>query len=254
MLEEIIIAIRAYGMAHRFIMKHRLWKWIIIPGIIYAIFFGTGFYFFWQSSAHVIDYFFSKTGLKTSLQHEGGGWLRFMFIFGQLVLHLILMLLYFSWFKYLILIIGSPVFVWLSGSAEAIIQHKSANIGSAKFLKNALRGITVAVRNSLWQTFFIICILFLSLIPVVGWASPVLAVFMECYYFGFSMMDYTNGREGLTISYSSQFINGHKGLPIGNGMIFYLMHVAIIVGWILAPGYAIIAATLSLQDESGLDA
>ncbi len=183
------------------------------------------------------------------MQQEEEGWLRFMFVFGQLVLHLILMLLYFSWFKYLILIIGSPVFAWLSEKTEAIICHEGPGSDSKKIFLNMLRGILVAVRNSLWQTFFIICILFLSLIPVIGWASPVLAVFMECYYFGFSMIDYTQERRGLSIAGSGDFINGHKGLPMGNGMIFYLMHLALIAGWVLAPGYAIIAATLSLQKD-----
>jgi CysZ protein len=58
LLEEIIIAIRAYFKAHNFIVKHRLWKWILIPGIIYAILFVFGIYFLWNSSGHIIDYVF----------------------------------------------------------------------------------------------------------------------------------------------------------------------------------------------------
>ncbi|MGH2565532.1 MAG: EI24 domain-containing protein, partial [Ginsengibacter sp.] len=91
LLEEIITAIRAYFKAHNFIAKHKLWKWILIPGVIYAILFAIGIYVFWQSSAHVIDYFFSKTGLKIWLQKEQDGGLRFIFIFGQLILQIILM-------------------------------------------------------------------------------------------------------------------------------------------------------------------
>jgi len=249
LLEEIIIAIQSYIKAHNFIVKNRLWKWVIIPGIIYAILFGFGFYIFWQSSAHVIDYFFSRTGLKIWLQKEQDSWLRFIFIFGQIILQLILMLFYFSWFKYLFLIIGSPVFAWLSEKTEAIINHKQYPFSLKKFANDVIRGIGIALRNTLWQTVYTISILFLSLIPLIGWATPVLAVFVECFYFGFSMLDYTSERKGLSASQSIDFISRHKGLAIGNGMVFYLMHTLPVVGWIFAPGYAVIAATLSLQED-----
>ena len=50
MLKDIVIAIQSYLEAHRFIVKHRLWKWIFIPGILYAMLFCTGIYLFWISS------------------------------------------------------------------------------------------------------------------------------------------------------------------------------------------------------------
>jgi CysZ protein len=247
LLEEIIIAIRAYFKAHNFIVKHKLWKWILIPGIIYAALFAFGIYIFSQSSAHVIDYFFAKTGLKIWLQKEHESWLRFIFIFGQLILQIILMLFYFSWFKYLFLIIGSPVFAWLSEKTESIISNTDYPFNFSKFLNDILRGVQIALRNMLWQTVYLVAILFLSLLPLAGWASPVLAIFVECYYFGFSMIDYTSERKGLSSSESFDFINRHKGLAIGNGMIFFLMHAVLFLGWIVAPGYAVVAATLSFQ-------
>jgi len=226
-----------------------LWKWIIIPGIIYAILFAIGIYVFWQSSAHVIDYFFSKTGLKVWLQKEHDSWLRFIFIFGQLIFQLILMLFYFSWFKYLFLIIGSPVFAWLSEKTEAIISNTNYPFDFNKYLNDIRRGIQIALRNTLWQTVYFVTILFLSLVPFIGWASPVLAIFVECYYFGFSMLDYTSERKGLSSSASIDFIGDHKGLAIGNGMVFFIMHAILFVGWVIAPGYAVVAATLSLQES-----
>jgi CysZ protein len=247
LLEEIIKAVRAYIKAHNFIVKHRLWKWILIPGIIYAMLFAFGIYIFSQSSAHVIDYFFAKTGLKIWVQKEHEGWLRFVFIFGQLILQIILMLFYFSWFKYLFLIIGSPVFAWLSEKTESIVSNTDYPFNSRKFLNKILRGVQIALRNMLWQTVYLVSILFLSFVPLVGWASPVLAIFVECYYFGFSMIDYTSERKGLSSSESFDFINRHKGLAIGNGMIFFLMHAVLFLGWVVAPGYAVVAATLSFQ-------
>ncbi|HMP95217.1 MAG TPA: EI24 domain-containing protein, partial [Phnomibacter sp.] len=115
-----------------------------------------------------------------------------------------------------------------------------------QLLKDMLRGIKLALRNALWQTVYTVSILLLSLIPVIGWASPVLSLFIECYYYGFSMLDYSCERHKLSASESIRFIGQHKGLAIGNGIVFYLMHLVPILGWIMAPAYAVVAATLSL--------
>jgi CysZ protein len=92
-----------------------------------------------------------------------------------------------------------------------------------------------------------VLLFFLAFIPLVGWATPMIALFIECYYYGFSMMDYSCERNKLSSSASIDFIGRHRGLAIGNGLIFYLMHGLLIVGWILAPAYAVVAATLSLH-------
>ena len=61
------------------------------------------------------------------------------------------------------------------------------------------------------------------------------------------MLDYSSERNNLSAMQSIQFIGRHKGLAIGNGFVFYLMHLVPIIGWLLAPSYAVIAATLSLH-------
>ena len=250
MLKEIIIAIRAYYKAHQFIVKNRLWKWILIPGLIYAFLFIVGIRIFWESSAYVIDYFFSITGLKGIMVREQDSWLKFVFIFGQVILQLIMMMFYFSWFKYLFLIIGSPVFAYLSEKTESIIRGNRHPFVLKQYFNDVARGIGIALRNTLWQTVYTISIVLLSFIPLIGWATPVLALFVECYYFGFSMLDYNSERHKLSVAQSIDFIGRHKGLAIGNGMVFFLMHGILGVGWILAPSYSVIAATLSLHDYS----
>jgi CysZ protein len=249
LLEEIIIAITSYFKAHRFIVKNKLWKWIWIPGIIYTVLFIVGIYFFWQTSTFIIESLLTKTGLKNWLQKENTGWLSFIFIFGQIVLQLVLLLFYFSWFKYLFLIIGSPLFAYLSEKTEAIILNQEYPFSVSRFLADILRGVRIALRNTLWQTVYTISILILALIPVLGWITPLLALFIECYYLGFSMLDYTNERKNLSAAQSIEFVNNHKGLAIGNGMVFYGMHLLPLIGWVMAPGYAVIAATLSMQQR-----
>ena len=141
------------------------------------------------------------------------------------------------------------MFAYISERTQAIIEGKHYPFTIIQFRKDVLRGVSIAFRNTLWQTVYTFSILILAFIPIIGWATPVLAVFVECFYFGFSMLDYSSERKHLSVSQSIDFINRHKGLATGNGMVFFLMHGLPIIGWILAPTYSVIAATLSLHDQ-----
>jgi CysZ protein len=247
LLKEIIIAIESYIEAHNFIRKHKLWKWIIIPGIIYTILFIVGIYFFWMSSDNAVTWLSKQIGIEAWLQKLRSEWLSFLFLMIGMMLRLVLVLFYFSLFKYLFLIIGSPVFAYLSEKTASIIEGKEFPFSFSQLMKDAWRGSKLAARNSVWQTVYIVLLFFLSFIPLFGWITPLIALFIECYYYGFSMMDYSCERNKLSPAASISFISRHKGLAIGNGLIFYLMHGIVIIGWILAPAYAVVAATLSVH-------
>lgn len=246
MLKEIIISIQSFFDAHHFIVKNRLWKWILIPGLIYTFLFLSGFWLFWVSSNSALEFVLFKTGVKGWLDRSQDGLLNFLFIVGSIMLRLVLLLFYFSLFKFLFLIVGSPVFAYLSEKTESIIEGKDFPFNVKQLIKDIIRGIRIAFRNIVWQTVYIISILFLSFIPLVGWIAPLVALLVECYYFGFSMLDYSSERNKLTTQQSITFIGNHRGLAIGNGLVFYLMHLVPLVGWLFAPSYAVIAATLSL--------
>lgn len=248
MLKEIVISIQSYFRAHAFIRTNKLWKWIIIPGICYAILFGISMYFFSKSANAAIEWLTKETGLQVWLTRLQDSWIGFLFTVGGIMLWLILMLLYFSLFKYIWLIVGSPVFSMLSEKTASIIEGQPYEFKLNQYLSDVVRGIKMAVRNTLWQTVYIISIIFLSLLPFIGWATPILAILIECYYYGFSMLDYSCERNKLSAAKSIDFIGQHKGLAIGNGIIFYMMHCIIIVGWIFAPAYAVIAATISMHE------
>ncbi len=247
MLKEIIIAIQSYFEAHQFIRKHRLWKWIVIPGIIYSLLFIAGIYVFWHSSNDAVIYLSKQAGLEAWLQKQRSEWLSFLFLMIAVILRLIFLFFYFSLFKYLFLIIGSPVFAYLSEKIDSILEGKEFPFNYLQLMKDAWRSIKLALRNTLWQTVYMLSLLLLSLIPVFGWISPVIAVSIECFYYGFSMLDFSCERNKLSPAQSIDFIGRHRGLAIGNGLIFYLLHFVILVGWIFAPAYAVVAATLSLH-------
>jgi CysZ protein len=251
LLKEIIIAIQSFFEAHHFIRKHRLWKWILLPGIVYTIMFVIGLYLFINSSDQAVNLLSSKLGISTWLQRQDNALLNFLFVMAAIILRLILFFFYFSLFKFLYLIVGSPVFAYLSEKTSSIIEGTDFPFSFGQLLKDMWRGVRVALRNSVWQTVYIISVLLLSLIPVFGWVTPMIALFIECYYYGFSMLDYSMERNRIPAAASIDYIGHHRGLAIGNGLMFYLMHGFILVGWVLAPAYAVVAATLSLYKVKG---
>lgn len=204
-------------------------------------------YYFGVSANSFFEWVKNATGLTSWQEKINDGTVDFLLAFGGLILWVIIMLFYFSLFKYLWLIIGSPLFAYLSEKTESIIEGRDFPFSIKQLGSDIIRGIRISLRNALWQTVYVIFITFLSLLPVIGWPAPILSLFTECYYYGFSMLDYSMERHKRSVSESIYFIGQHKGLAIGNGMVFYLMHLLPIVGWILAPAYAVIAATLSLQ-------
>jgi CysZ protein len=250
LLKEIIIAIQSYVKAHHFISTHKLWKWIIIPGILYTILFCVGIYFFWESSNMAVSWLSRVIGIERWLRHQQSAALSFLFVMGGIMVRLVLVLFYFSLFKYLFLIIGSPLFAYLSEQTEALINGKTFEFEVGQLLRDMKRGIRLSLRNSLWQTVYTISILILSFIPLIGWITPVISIFVEGYYYGFSMLDYSCERHKLSPSASIAFISQHKGLAIGNGLVFYGMHFVPVLGWVLAPSYAVVAATISLYHQN----
>ncbi|MFN8265628.1 MAG: EI24 domain-containing protein [Chitinophagaceae bacterium] len=250
MLKEIVISIQAYFRAHKFIQKHKLWKWILIPGFVYMLLFVAGMWLFFTSMGSFSNWMLTELGIKGWLESMNNSFLNFLFITSTLILQLVLLFFYFSFFKFLFLIIGSPVFAYLSEKTENIIEGKEYPFSFRQLLSDMWRGIRLALRNTLWQTVYTITILIVSFIPVVGWVTPLVAYLVECYYYGFSMMDYSAERHKLSPSQSIAFISSRKGLAIGNGMVFYLMHLIPFVGWVLAPAYAVVAATLSLYHQN----
>lgn len=206
-------------------------------------------YFFGKSATGVIEYLTEAIGVRNWVQKWQNSWLGFLFTLAGVIFWILLMFFYFSLFKYIWLILGSPIFSFLSEKTSAIIEGREEPFNMQQFLRDILRGVRLALRNTLWQTVYTVSILLLSFVPVIGWATPILALFVECYYYGFSMLDYSCERKKMNVSQSIAYVGSHKGLAIGNGLIFYLMHGLIGIGWVLAPAYAVVAATISMHDR-----
>lgn len=244
-IREVLGAIQAYGKAHQFIKQHKLWKWIIIPGIIYCILFLLGIVFVWSYIGDLVDSLMNLLHLKQWVNSLQNSLINFLFILVGFCIRVITILLYISFFKYFFLILGAPLFAFLSEKTEAIMQRRDFPFSWSQFLKDIWRGVKISLRNMVYQTLLTIGLIILAFVPLFGLITPLLTWLVECYYWGFSMMDYTFERRQLSIPESIKYINQHKGMAIGNGLVYYLF----IFIPIIAPCYAVIAATIHLQEK-----
>jgi CysZ protein len=252
LLKEIITAISAYGKAHFLIKEHKLWKWILLPGLLYMLLFGAGIYFFAITIPRIINTpVLNMLGIRQWLEQTDSALLNFMFSFTGLAVWMVAGLFYFSLFKYVWLIVGAPVFSWISELTTHLVAGKPYNFSTSRWFKDIGRGIRLALHNLLWQSVYFIALLLMAFIPVIGWVVPFFALLLEAYYFGFSMLDYSFERKQAGLGSSIRFISTHKGLAIGNGIVFYLMLLVPIAGWIFAPAYGVMAATLTVEESKG---
>jgi len=111
-----------------------------------------------------------------------------------------------------------------------------------------MRSVGVNLNNMLWQTVYLIPIVLVCTLPVVGWFTPLFTILMESYFLGFAMMDFGLATEKYNRNFAAVYLNSHKGLPVGNGIVFYSLHLLPIIGWITAPFYALVAAHLNTQE------
>ena len=95
-------------------------------------------------------------------------------------------------------------------------------------------------------------ILLLGFIPIIGLFSTVLLFLVQAYYAGFGNMDYTLERH-FKYNESLQFVRNHRGLAIGNGIVFMLFLLIPIIGVILVLPLSVTAASIKTVEALQLN-
>ena len=95
-------------------------------------------------------------------------------------------------------------------------------------------------------------ILLLGFIPVIGLFSTVLLFLVQAYYAGFGNMDYTLERH-FKYNESLQFVSNHRGLAIGNGIVFMLFLLIPVIGVILVLPLSVTAASVKTVEALELN-
>jgi CysZ protein len=247
LLKEITTAFLAYFKAHQFILQKNNYKWLLFGGILYALLFTAGLVIFYNSSTAFTETLIRKTNIQNWL-HSGNELITYLFITSMIMFNWVLLLYYFSVLKYIYLILCSPAFSYISLKTNSLQHNIPAPVSRKELFLLAKRGIGTALKNLGWQTLYFILFLLWSLIPVIGWVVPIIALVTEFYFYGFSTADYKLQMEKFSPDIAQRFIQKHKGLAIGNGLCFYIMHLLPVIGWVCAPVYSIVASYFAIDD------
>lgn len=144
--------------------------------------------------------------------------------------------------------LSAPFMSPVSEKIEEYYKGKNHSHRKTSFQEQLVRGVRINVRNLTKELLLTIPILLLSLIPIIGIFSTVILFLMQAYYAGFGNMDYTLERH-FKYKESIEFVKKHKGLAIGNGIVFILFLLIPIVGVILVLPLSVTAATTETIKE-----
>ncbi len=247
MFKNIINGIKAYFGTFNLISKLGLWKYFVIPILISLI---TGLTFV------ALVYFFSDT-LGTLIARvwpwEWGAetFATISTYIGGLLILVLGLILY----KHIVMALSAPFMSPVSEKVEAHLLGATRHIHrNTTFRQQLARGIRISLRNLFRELLFMIPLLIISFIPVIGIVGTILIFLIQAYYVGFGNMDYTMERH-FNYKESVQFVRKHRGMAIGNGIVFVLMLFIPIIGFIITLPISVVAAstqTVKILDEKKL--
>lgn len=236
MLKGLSAGIAAYGKAIRIISKLGLWGYVLVPALISLLLASTIGLAAWNLSDDIghqlIAWYPWETG-QAVVESIG------TFFSGILVIALGLIL-----YKHLIILLSIPFMSPLSEKVENHLRGNTTTIhfSLSKLIKDLIRGLRIALRNIIRESFYLILLLITGLIPIFSPFVPFLILGVQSFYAGFGNIDYTLERH-LNVRDSVQFVRANKGLALGNGIVFMGL-LAIGIGFLIAPPLAAIAATI----------
>ena len=253
LLKEFVLGITVYRSALSFIAKNKLSYFYLAPLLIAILFWisgiiGMSYFTDWLNV--LFNNWFGVTITETSFDFirdykdliSGTG--KFLI---TLILQILVLYLVFRLNKYIILILISPVLAYLSERVERILTGKDYPFNFWQFVKDVWRGVMIAIRNMLIEFSIIILLWALTFfIPILLPFTTILLIGVSAYFYGFSMIDYTNERKKINLSDSVKFIRKHKGYAIGNGLVYHIVMLIPFVGVVFAPITAAVAATLGV--------
>ncbi|WP_242083776.1 EI24 domain-containing protein [Aestuariivivens sediminis] len=244
MLKGISRGIKAYFGAFNLISKLKLWKYFVAPmgiSLITAIAIFGAAYGLSDNVGDIISkiwiWEWGKDTFTTISKVIGG---------------LIIIILGLILFKHIIMALSAP---FMSPVSEKIETHFTGPPSGARrdtsFMHQLFRGIRINGRNLIMELLLTLPILVLKFIPIINIFSTIMLFMVQAYYAGFGNMDYTLERH-FKYKQSIRFVQHHKGIAIGNGMVFLFILLIPIIGVILVLPLSVTAASKNTVEALNL--
>lgn len=235
MIKNIFKGIKAYAGTLKLISKLGLWKYFGVPMLISfltASLIVISAYTFADNFGHYISKLWIwEWGKETFL------------MISQILSAVLILVLGFVLYKHIVMALSAPFMGPVSEKIEnhllAVERHQHRE---TSFSEQLWRGIRINVRNLLMEIGWTIPLLLIGFIPVIGIAASILLFLVQAYYAGFGNMDYTLERH-LKYDESIKFVKQHRGIAIGNGIVFMLFLLIPIIGIILVLPLSVTAAS-----------
>lgn len=202
-------------------IRHKLYWYVIFPVLLFIFIYWLGTYFLkieYQIGAELNH---STSSIKTINEMI---WFTAKLIFID-SLHM----LFTKFALYIVVVLLAPILSLLSEKIEEIITGNVYQFRLQQLVNDVQRGAKIALRNILWEYFFIVLVLGLAsffdgtIRAVLIFSIPMIFGF---YFYGFSFIDYVNERRRLNIQQSIYFVSKHKGLAFAIGSIYSIFFLS----------------------------
>ena len=235
MLKQVFNGIKAYAGAFELISKLKLWRYFVIPiaiSVVTAVAIAISAYGLSDNIGQYISKIWVWEWGKETFETISD-------IFGGLLVILIGFVLY----KHIIMALSAPFMSPVSEKIELHLLGEKHQHRDTSFQQQLWRGIRINVRNLFMELWLTIIILIISFIPIIGWITSLLLFVVQAYYAGFGNMDYTLERH-FKYKDSLNFVRKHRGIAIGNGVVFMLFLLIPVIGIILVLPLSVTAASI----------
>lgn len=221
-LQGFFAGIGVYGKAAGILFSRKFYWFLFFPLLVLLLLFFGGQWLVGMAGDGLSD----VIGERLTGWVEGISWLQWVNGAAGFLIRIVLKIAYFFLFVafggYLILIVMSPVYSWLSERTEAHLSGKEYPFSLKQLIWEIVRGIGIALRNMLFQALFTLLLLLCTFIPLVGLLSPVALFLVSSYFYGFSFVDYAVERKRFNVKESVRYVNKNAGLVTGVGSVFAL--------------------------------
>lgn len=217
--------IKTYFNSIPFLFEKRLGYFLIVPGIIWILFFYSTYKISSYGGFALSSWLQNKIySLIPQSNKELEGIMSVIQWIIELSVKIILWWTLSSMIKYIVLIFLSPVLALLSEKTDEIISGNRYPFSIRQFLKDVARGIRLALRNMIIEYSLILAGGLITLfVPFSFIVVTPFLLLLSWYFSGLSFVDYSLERHGFSIRESIAYGRANKGWIIGIGCCFSLL-------------------------------
>lgn len=239
MFSQFFLALGSFGQAIPFLSKSGFRNYLLIPILLNLGLLTLAIWASVEYGAVVTDYILGLVGLKDGSLAKYMSWIvSFIIRFG-------ILMIYFSLFRYILLILLSPFLSFLSEKVERHEKGTDFPFSLRQMGSDIIRAIVINGQNLGIEILLTLVLSVFAFIPIVGLISPFAILAVQSYFFGFAIMDYNPERHKWTRKQTSAWMRKNYAGVTAIGLAFHLCFLVPILGWIVAPVLATIAGTLS---------